>query len=127
MMAAVKSKNTKPEVLLRKALRSLHVKYRTHDRSLPGCPDFTFKSQRLVVFCDGDFWHGKDWRRRRTRGFKVRNRYWLAKIEGNICRDRAVNGELRRMGWRVMRFWGSVIERNPMLIGRKISEIASSD
>jgi len=101
---------SEPERLLRAALWRTGLRYRKNRRDLPGVPDLVFGGARLVVFVDGDFWHGKHWRRRKARLARGHNSdYWIAKITRNISRDRARNFKLRASGWTVLRFWESDI------------------
>lgn len=105
-LAAVGRENTRPERLLRQALWSRGLRYRLHPKDLPGRPDLVFRSAGVVVFCDGDFWHGKDWAERREALARGANaEYWIRKIEGNMKRDRHNNEVLRSKGWTVLRFW----------------------
>lgn len=127
-MAAVRSKNTKPEILLRRALTATGLRYRLHRKGLPGTPDIVFPSERIAIFCDGEFWHGRNWRARKAAGqFKVRNSYWCAKIESNIARDKRVNRELRRLGWTVIRYWNSKIERATQEVAREINTLVAQE
>ncbi|MFZ7175462.1 very short patch repair endonuclease [[Pasteurella] aerogenes] len=88
-MQASKSKGTKPEVLLGKALWSLGLCYRKNDKNIFGKPDFRFKKYKVAVFVDGEFWHGKDWEIRKN-DIKSNQSFWIAKIERNITRNREV-------------------------------------
>lgn len=101
-LAAVKGKNTKPELMLRKALWARGLRYRLHVKDLPGRPDLVFPSARVAVFVDGDFWHGHDWENLRP---KLKSEYWVKKIERNIERDEEQTAALRELGWRVIRLW----------------------
>lgn len=106
-------KNTRPELLLRRALWRLGYRYRIHSRNLPGSPDIILTRYRTVIFVDGDFWHGRNWAKRRvllSRG--ANSKYWISKIESNRQRDRAVRQSLRRQGWRVIRVWESSIRKD---------------
>lgn len=79
-------------------------------------------SQRIVIFCDGDFWHGRNWnKRRRTLASGSNARYWIAKIESNMQRDARLRRRLRREGWSVIRVWESDIHRD---IGKVVERIA---
>jgi DNA mismatch endonuclease (patch repair protein) len=112
--ASNRRKNTAPEILLRKLLSSAGVRYRLHPPHVPGHPDLVIRRSRVVVFCDGDFWHGRHWAQRKiklARGWNAD--YWIAKIERNRCRDRLVTRSLRLLGWRVIRVWESDLQRNP--------------
>jgi DNA mismatch endonuclease, patch repair protein len=80
---------------------------------MPGCPDIVFVRARIAVFCDGDFWHGRDWGLRKERLGRGKNAgYWVSKIERNIERDAQVRDQLERAGWQVLRFWETEILRN---------------
>lgn len=106
-------RDTKPEVLLRRALTALGVRYRLHAKSLPGCPDLVIPGARIAVFCDGDFWHGRQWRQRRRKLQTGSNAsYWIQKIRANVRRDRRNTRALCHMGWRVIRVWESDILEN---------------
>jgi DNA mismatch endonuclease, patch repair protein len=83
-----------------------------------------FPRARLVVFCDGDFWHGKDWSRRRRKLATGANApYWVAKIEANRARDRRRTAELRASGWTVLRVWESAIHAAPETVAREILRV----
>jgi DNA mismatch endonuclease (patch repair protein) len=104
LMSRIRSTNTKPEVALRKALWHFGYRYRIHDRRLPGKPDLVFAKQKMVVFVDGDFWHGFNWKQKKTK-IKQNAAFWIPKIERNMQRDREVNAQLEALGWRVVRIW----------------------
>lgn len=127
IMRGIRSMNTSPEMIMRQALAAQGLRYRLHRRDLPGCPDVVFVSARVAVFCDGDFWHGRGWKRvDPKKRFSVRRKFWVTKIEGNIARDRANTQKLRRLGWKVLRFWASDVIRDPScsvrLIKRAVEE-----
>ena len=104
--------DTKPEVVLRQALWRAGLRYRKNVAELPGKPDIVFKGARTVVFCDGDFWHGKDWSKRRNKLLHGANPgYWVAKIERNMGRDREITERLKKDGWSVLRLWESEVQR----------------
>ena len=115
MMAAVKSKNSKAELLLRRALFNRGRRYRIHYPRLTGKPDIVFPRAKLAVFVDGDFWHGNAWRLRGMPSFEEQFRFksnpefWEKKIRGNIERDREVTLALATSGWRVLRLWESEV------------------
>lgn len=107
-MAAVKGSDTSLERRLDAAFRRRRWSYRRNDGDLPGKPDFVFPGPKVVVFVDGDFWHGwrfPSWRDKLTA-------YWREKIERNRRRDRAKFRRLRTLGWTVLRFWGHQVERD---------------
>ncbi len=107
---ASRKSDTRPEVLLRQALWSAGLRYRKNVVDLPGKPDLVFKGARVIVFCDGDFWHGKDWAERREKLLSGTNPgYWVGKIERNMERDREHTLRLEMDGWRVLRFWESEV------------------
>jgi DNA mismatch endonuclease (patch repair protein) len=112
--AASAKRDTKPELLLRQALRKVGVRYRIDVAWLPGRPDLTVTGARLAIFCDGDFWHGRNLQRRLTKLGEGHNAvYWISKIRSNVERDRKVNQSLRKRGWKVVRFWESDVRSNP--------------
>ncbi len=100
-MSRIRGKNTKPELLLRKALWRKGARYRLHYK-IPGRPDIVFVGKRIAVFVDGCFWHGCP-----EHGVspKTNAAFWRKKIRGNVERDRRITEELRRDGWTVLRFW----------------------
>lgn len=110
-MARVRSRDTGPELAFRRAIWRLGYRFRVCDRRLPGKPDLVFPRHRLVVFIDGDFWHGGQWRRRRLAALDEQfvgaenALYWKAKIRRNIERDFRHTAALLDLGWRVLRFW----------------------
>lgn len=107
-MARIRSKNTFPELAIRRSLHRLGLRFRVHDSSLPGCPDLVFRKARIAVFIDGDYWHGWRFPQWKTKLAP----YWKAKIERNRERDARNFGKLRRHGWLVIRIWEHQIERD---------------
>ena len=108
-----KKTNTSCEVLLRRALWHRGLRFRKNVRNLPGKPDIVFTRARLVIFCDGDFWHGKNWDTRRKKLTHGTNaQYWVAKIERNVQRDRERDHALASMGWVVLRVWESEVHES---------------
>jgi len=119
--------DTSPELMLRRSLHKYGYRYRKTRRDLPGIPDIVFVGPRIVVFVDGDFWHGKDWESRRRRLLLGHNPdYWCAKIQRNIHRDQEITAKLTSMGWMVYRFWESDVKKNVdsavAQIGRSVAE-----
>ena len=110
-MQAVKSKGTKIEIVLGKALWNKGYRYRKNVKTIFGKPDFVFRKYKTVVFCDSEFWHGKDWEDKKNE-IKSNRDFWIKKIERNIERDKEVNRKLREQGWTVLRFWGNDILKN---------------
>lgn len=107
-MSRVRTKDTDIEKALGKAMWAAGIRYRKQYKALPGKPDFALVSQRIAIFCDSAFWHGRNWQTTKT-CFKSNRDFWIPKIEGNIRRDSEVNERLRAMGWRVLRFWDQEI------------------
>jgi DNA mismatch endonuclease (patch repair protein) len=104
LMSKIKSKNTKPEIKVRKALWALGFRYRKNVKKLPGSPDIVFTKQKLVVFIDGEFWHGYDWEEKKLK-IQSNRGFWVPKIERNMQRDSQNEKFLTDRGWQVMRFW----------------------
>lgn len=102
-MSRIRSRDTAPEMLIRRGLHAKGLRFRLHDRSLPGTPDLVFRSRRAVVFVHGCFWHGHDCplgvRPRSNAGF------WSEKIERNRLRDAEAVARLSSLGWRVASVW----------------------
>ncbi|OQD44192.1 very short patch repair endonuclease [Croceivirga radicis] len=110
-MGKIKGKNTKPELAFRKALWHKGYRYRIDYKKLVGKPDIALKQYKTVIFIDGEFWHGKDWKTRKQK-LKSNREFWIAKIERNIQRDLEVNSQLTQMGYTVFRFWQKEIQQN---------------
>ena len=110
-MRAIKSKGTKIEEKLRKAMWKSGLRYRKNDNKVFGTPDFVFKKHKVAVFCDSEFFHGKDWETQKYR-IKSKQDFWFKKIEGNMARDVLVNNTLQQAGWSVIRFWGEEIKKD---------------
>lgn len=115
IMARIKGKNTKPEILLRKALYSKGLRYRTHygDERI----DIAFPSKRLAIFVDGCFWHMCPVHRTFPKSNK---RYWLPKLRRNMVRDKEINAKLRKRGWRVIRLWEHEINEDVLRCARRV-------
>lgn len=115
IMSSIKSKNTKPELALRKVLWKRGLRYRIHYR-ISGKPDIAFVSKKVAVFCDGDFWHGNNWRLRGLASLEEElsgySDFWREKITRNIARDKKVTKELKELGWIVLRYWESDIKKD---------------
>lgn len=126
-MSAIPSKNTEPELILRKALWKENLRYRVNYKKLPGKPDIVFTKYRVVVFCDGDFWHGHNWAIRGLSSLEEElsgySDFWRKKIEHNIARDEEVNRLLTEQQWTVIRFWESDIRGNLDNCVQKIKDV----
>lgn len=105
----IKSKNTKIELLLAKAMWAKGLRYRKNCKDVFGKPDFCFKGKKIAIFCDSEFWHGKKFLEGEK--FKKNQEFWESKIKRNIERDEEVNRKLVADGWIVLRFWGEEIKR----------------
>lgn len=123
-MAAVKGKDTKAELELRRALHRRGLRYRLHPSDVPGRPDIVIRSRRLAVFADGDMWHGNAWRLRGLSRledmFPNNTEFWTKKIRRNMERDREVTARLRGEGWTVVRIWESEILADPGAAAQKV-------
>lgn len=108
MMAGIRSRNTKPELIIRRGLFARGHRYRLHDKKLPGKPDLVLSKYHAIVFVNGCFWHGHG-----CRLFKwptIRKKFWADKINGNRKRDRAVRASLVRAGWRICTIWECAVK-----------------
>lgn len=112
-MSHIRSKDTKPEVMLRKALWHKGCRYRKNWGSLPGKPDIVLTKYRICIFVDSEFFHGFKWLEGgRDRLLRGRNPdYWVPKIEKNMKRDRETDLKLKNLGWTVLHFWARDVER----------------
>ena len=133
MMAAVRHRENKAEVALRRELWRRGLRYRLYSDKLVGKPDLVFVSARAVVFVDGDFWHGRAIRENGVSAFRATLRtdkrdWWVDKLSRNAERDQRVNAELRRSGWRVLRLWESDVKANLSRVADKVERfvLASS-
>ena len=118
IMSKIRSRNSKPELILRKALWLKNIRFRLHDKSLPGTPDIVIKKYKLAIFVDGEFWHGFDWKNKRET-IKSNRLFWIPKIERNMQKDIRVNKALRDMDYVVFRFWTQDILKNlPIVINQ---------
>lgn len=112
-MQHIRSKDTSIEVKFRKALWHKGYRYRKNYNELPGKPDIVLTKQRIAIFCDSEFFHGKDWEVLKPRLEKSHNgEYWQKKIARNMERDEEVNKQLLFLDWTVIRFWGKDILKN---------------
>ena len=121
MMAGIRSKNTKPELLVRSWLHKQGLRFRLHAADLPGKPDLVFRKHQAVVFVHGCFWH-------RHRGCRYAStpssnrRFWREKLDANVARDSKVRKNLRRLGWNVLTIW-ECQSRNPGQLGRLLERL----
>lgn len=113
-MSRIKSKDTKIEIMLRKALWNKGFRYRKNYSKLPGKPDIAITKYNIAIFCDSEFFHGKNWEESlHAQILKGKNaEFWEKKISRNMARDLETDMKLRGLGWRVLRFWGNEIRKH---------------
>ena len=112
-MVNIKSENTSIEICLRKALWKKGYRYMGNYKKLPGKPDIVLTKYKIAIFCDSEFFHGKNWEVLKPRIEKGSNSdFWIKKINRNRERDDEVNKQLLFLGWTVIRFWGNDIKKN---------------
>lgn len=109
-MSKIRGKGTKPEIKFRKALWAKGFRYRANYKNLIGKPDIVFKKYKTVIFIDGEFWHGYNWKEKRQK-IKSNRGFWIPKIERNMQRDEEVNASLEKMGYKIFRFWEHQIKK----------------
>lgn len=124
MMAGIRGKNTKPELMLRSELHRRGFRFRLHRRDLPGSPDLVFPKRGAVIFVNGCFWHGHDCHLFRLP--KSRTEFWREKIAANVARDRRQMDALRAAGWRVSVVWECALKgRTRLPLERVIDQCAA--
>jgi DNA mismatch endonuclease (patch repair protein) len=123
-MAAIRSVDTGPEMMVRKIVYALGYRYRLHDPKLPGKPDLAFPSKRKALFVHGCFWHRHN-RCSRASIPKTRKKFWEAKLFANVARDRRARRQLRRMGWEVLTAWQCEL-KNPERLTERLNEFLGS-
>jgi DNA mismatch endonuclease (patch repair protein) len=122
IMRQVRSKDTSPEIRVRRAIHREGFRYRLHSSALPGKPDLVFAKYGLVVFVNGCFWHGHDC----ARGARVpasNTRYWVDKIARNRRRDETNCARLKSMGWRVVVIWECSLDKGTRLLLRRLRSL----
>lgn len=110
-MSNVKLKHNKVETTLAKALWHKGYRYRLNYKKLPGSPDIALTKYKIAIFVDGEFWHGKDFEKRKDT-LKANKDFWIEKIQENIDRDRRNDGLLHQMGWISLHFWSEEVSKN---------------
>lgn len=123
MMSRIRGKNTKPELIIRKALFAQGYRYKLHDKLLPGKPDLVFPKFQAVIFIHGCFWHGHE-----CHLFKwpsTREKFWKNKILGNRNRDMENIEELKSKGWRILVIWECAIKGKTKLSFTELVEVVS--
>ena len=111
-MQHIRAKDTKAEVLLRKALWHQGIRYRKNYKKLPGTPDIAVTKYRIAIFVDGDFWHARGHEIAPGEQIGTNQAFWIKKLKRNVERDKEVNEALLEMGWIVLRYWESDIKKN---------------
>lgn len=111
-MQHIRATDTKPEIMLRKALWHRGIRYRKNYPGLPGTPDIVITRFRIVVFVDGDFWHARGHQDHPGEQVKSNENYWRQRLSRNVEHDREVNDALTEMGWLVLRFWETDIKHD---------------
>lgn len=125
--ASSRKRDTECELLLRRALTRLGLRYKTTNARVSGRPDIVFPRAKVAIFCDGDFWHGRNLAARIAKLEHGHNApYWVAKIQTNVARDRRVTAELAAAGWRVLRCWESEIRKDPVAMAIRIADLVQS-
>lgn len=125
-MSRIKGKNSKPELILRKALWAKNLRFRLHDKTLPGKPDIVIKKYKLAIFIDGEFWHGYNWEKNKHR-IKSNRAFWIPKIERNIQKDKIDHQRLQDVGFTVFRFWTEDVKKNlPKIVNQIILYIEAA-
>ena len=123
-MSHVHSQNTDIEIKLRKELWNKGYRYRKNFKMLPGKPDIVLTKYKIAIFCDSEFWHGKDWEVLKPQLQRGNNPdFWIDKIQKNQIRDDEVNKNLLFLGWTVIRFWGKDILKRTDECVKVIEEI----
>ena len=123
VMSGIRSKNTKPEILIRSALHRSGLRFRLHKRDMPGCPDIVLKKHKALIFVHGCFWHQHKGCKRAAMP-KSNQDYWRLKLLGNIERFKKNQAVLKRMGWRIFVFWECEAKNptNILVLLKKIKE-----
>ena len=119
-MQRIRSKDTKAEILLRKALWHKGIRYRKNYAKLPGKPDIVITKHRIAIFVDGDFWHARGHEEQPGEQITTNKIFWAAKLKQNVERDRYINELLLEQGWLVLRFWESDVKKN---MGKCVDEV----
>ena len=112
-MSKIRGKDNSIEITLRKALWKRGYRYHKNYRKIPGSPDICLTKYKIAIFCDSEFFHGKDWEVLKVKVEKGNNgKYWSKKIQENMIRDNEKDKALNALGWTVIHFWGKDILNN---------------
>lgn len=118
-MSRIRSTGTKIEKIMEAQLTQQGINFEKYPNDIIGRPDFVIREKKIAIFCDSEWWHGRNWKKRRNE-IHSRRKFWINKIEGNIKRDRKVNRLLKKQGWAVLRFWGSEISKDPQICVKNV-------
>ena len=124
-MSAIRSRGNRTETALRKLIHRMGYRYRKYAKHLPGKPDFVFPAEKVAVFVDGDYWHGRLLREKGVEAVRERMKtsnktYWIDKFRRNTRRDTQVTNALEREGWAVVRLWESDVKRDLDAAAREV-------
>ena len=122
-MSAIKSKNTKPEIAVRKLLHSMGYRFRLHRKDLPGSPDIVLPKYKTAIFVHGCFWHRHENCKYATTP-KTRSAFWESKFNENIRRDRTNQNNLIKLGWKVLVIWECDLKSTNISNIRKLFDIS---
>lgn len=124
IMSKIRSKNTKAELIVFRELRKRKIYFQKHYKRVAGSPDVAIPRKKIAIFIDGDFWHGKNFAKDKSR---LPKKYWLNKIETNVIRDRKNRAKLKRQGWKVLRIWEKQIIKSKWQTLEKIIFFLQND
>lgn len=119
-MQHIRAKDSKAEVALRRALWHCGIRYRKNYKALPGKPDIAITKYRIAIFVDGDFWHARGHQEAPGEQIGTNQAFWTKKLKRNVERDREVNEALLDLGWIVLRYWATDVQKDTM---RCVTEI----
>ena len=122
-MAAIKSKNTKPEIEVRKMLHSLGYRFRLHRKDLPGKPDIVLPKYKIAIFVNGCFWHQHE-NCKHARIPKTNRDFWKKKLEGNKLRDKLKQSQLKDLGWKIINVWECEIKNESDNLSLRLKAIS---
>lgn len=123
IMSKIRSRNTKAEIFIFRELRKRGIYFQKHYKRAIGNPDIALPRKKVAIFIDGDFWHGHQFSKLKKR---LPKKYWLAKIERNIRRDKTNRAKLKKLGWKVLRVWEHEIKKDSeKVIGKTVRFLKS--
>ena len=120
-MSAIKSKNTKPEIAVRKLLHSMGYRFRLHRKDLPGSPDIVLPKYKTVIFVHGCFWHRHE-NCKYASTPKTRKEFWENKFKSNVKRDKEIQEKIKNLDWRSVVIWECEI-KNKISLERKLRNL----